>query len=183
MRDVSKIRVLLKYWLPLLIWMGVIFSASSDRASGERSSRIIGPIVHWLFPYWPAAQVDEVVYIARKIAHLVEFAILAWLAWRFLRKPVRRDPRPWRWAQAGWALLWVVVYAASDEFHQLFVPSRQASVRDVVIDTCGGAAGLALVWALVTFATRLRSRAQRESLLPKPELQPGSALPTRPART
>jgi VanZ family protein len=183
MRNVSKIRVLLKYWLPLLIWMGVIFSASSDRGSGERSSRIIGPIVHWLFPHWPAAQVEEVVYMARKIAHLVEFAILGWLAWHLLRKPVRQDQRPWRWSQAGGALLWVVVYAASDEFHQLFVPSRQASVRDVLIDTCGGAAGLALAWAWVTLGARSRGRAPRESLLPKPELRPNPALPSRPAGT
>jgi VanZ family protein len=34
------------------------------------------------------------------------------------------------------------VYAGSDELHQLFVSSRQASVVDVMIDTCGASAGL-----------------------------------------
>jgi len=40
----------------------------------------------------------------------------------------------------------VFLYAASDEFHQIFVPSRTALVSDVIIDTTGGAIGLLLFW-------------------------------------
>ena len=38
------------------------------------------------------------------------------------------------------------LYAASDEFHQMFVPTRTAHVTDVLIDTAGGAAGLLAMW-------------------------------------
>jgi VanZ family protein len=40
----------------------------------------------------------------------------------------------------------VFAYAASDEFHQIFVPNRTALVSDVLIDTSGGVAGLLLLW-------------------------------------
>ena len=69
------------------------------------------------------------------------------LLWRAIRKPVRNDPRPWHWGQALGVALLVLLYAASDEFHQRFVPSRDASLRDVLIDTSGGALGLLILWA------------------------------------
>src|SRR5438067_9008096 len=87
------------YWLPVLVWMVVIFSASSDTQSFQHSSRIVAPVLHWLFPHLSDQAVDAVVYIVRKAGHLTEFAILGLLLWRVLRKPVRNDPRPWSWAQ------------------------------------------------------------------------------------
>jgi len=45
-------------------------------------------------------------------------------------------------------------YAASDEFHQTFVPSREGCVRDVMIDTSGALAGLFALWLF----GRLRKR-------------------------
>ncbi|MHB8523972.1 MAG: VanZ family protein [Limisphaerales bacterium] len=57
-------------------------------------------------------------------------------------------PRAWLWSQAAFALCTASLYAASDEYHQSFYPSRGASVEDVVIDTVGAAVGLALLWVL-----------------------------------
>ena len=145
---VLKLRPFLKYWLPALIWMALIFSASADSHSYEHSSRLIAPLLRWLFPQMPATQVDAIVYIARKWAHLTEYAVLALLLWRAVRKPIRNDPRPWTWREARLALLLVALYAASDEFHQLFVPNRDAAVHDVLIDTGGGAVGLLALWAI-----------------------------------
>ena len=51
--------------------------------------------------------------------------------------------RPWSWPKVGGTLLLVFLYAASDEFHQIFVPTRTPLVSDVFIDTAGGAIGLA----------------------------------------
>ena len=90
----------------------------------------------------------------RKCAHLAEYAVLALLLWRALRKPPEPDAPPWRWSEAGLVLALVALYAASDEFHQTFVPSRQGCVRDVLLDTAGGAFGLLCLWA----AGRLRKR-------------------------
>jgi VanZ family protein len=145
---VPKFRPFLKYWLPVLIWMALIFSASSDSHSYEHSSRLIAPLLHWLFPQMPETRVDASVYFVRKCAHLTEYAVLALLLWRAVRKPVKNDPRPWSWRAARLALLIVTLYAASDEFHQIFVPTRTALVSDVFVDTAGGAAGLLALWTI-----------------------------------
>jgi VanZ family protein len=127
--------------------MGLIFSASSDQGSFPRSSRIIGPLLRWLFPDLSDEAIHATVVLVRKCAHLAEYALLAVLLWRALRKPRRGRARPWRWSEAGAALALTALYAASDEVHQLFVPSRGASVWDVLLDTLGGAAGLLCAWA------------------------------------
>jgi VanZ family protein len=143
---VAKFRGFLIYWLPVLIWMTIIFSASSDRMSFSHSSRIIAPILHWLLPHLSDQSVLAVVFAVRKAAHLTEYAILALLVWRALRKPNAGNPRRWQWSHAGSALLFVALYATSDEIHQAFVPTRQASVWDVLLDTLGGAFGLLFLW-------------------------------------
>jgi VanZ family protein len=145
---VLKLRPFFKYWLPVLIWMALIFSASGDSHSYEHSSRLIAPLLHWLFPQMPATQMDAIVYFARKCAHLTEYSVLALLLWRAVRKPIKTNSRPWIWREARLALLLVALYAASDEFHQLFVSSRDAAVHDVLIDTAGGAASLLALWII-----------------------------------
>jgi len=144
----SRARTFLIYWLPVVVWMWLIFTASGDSASFQHSSHIIGRFLHWLFPHLSPPVTDEIVFLVRKCAHLTEYAVLALLLWRELRQPVRRDPRPWNWSQARLAVLIVMLYAATDEFHQSFVPSRDAAVHDVLIDTVGGLIGILLLWAL-----------------------------------
>ena len=136
------------YWLPVLVWMLIIFSASSDRMSFSHSSRIIAPILHWLFPQMTEATVHAVVFAVRKLAHVTEYAILGLLVWRAMRKSGAAHPRPWFWSQAAVVLLFVALYATSDEVHQAFVPTRQASVGDVLLDTLGGAFGLLFLWII-----------------------------------
>ena len=132
----------------MVIWMGVIFFASGDWASFPHSLRIIGRLLYWLFPQIPDESVHATVVFVRKGAHVAEYAVLALLLWRALRKPQRGDAWPWQWSEAGLALGLTSLYAASDELHQLFVPSRQASLRDVLLDTLGGAIGLLCLWAV-----------------------------------
>jgi VanZ family protein len=144
---VSKARVFLKYWLPLALWMILIFSASADTRSVQRS-RIIEPLLRWLFPHISEEAVSLAVLVARKCAHLTEYAILALLFWRAVRQPAETGRQPWSWRQAGAAVLFVALYAASDELHQSFVPTRDASVRDVFIDTTGAVFGLLLLRAV-----------------------------------
>jgi VanZ family protein len=128
--------------------MALIFTGSSDAKSYEHSAGIIVPILRWLFPHLSQAHIEVLHHMIRKCAHLTEYAVLALLLWRAVRKPVRNDPRPWNWHEARFTLLIVMLYAATDEFHQLFVPTRTSLVSDVFIDTVGGAAGLAALWIL-----------------------------------
>lgn len=136
----------LRYWLPVLVWMVLIFSASSDAKSYQHSSLFFEPLMRWLFPHLPQPQIEAIHHAFRKGCHLTEYAVLVLLLWRAIRQPVKNDPRPWLWPEAGLALALVFLYAASDELHQAFVPTRTAQISDVLVDTSGAAIGLLLLW-------------------------------------
>ncbi len=145
---VLQLRAFCKYWLPVLIWMALIFTASADAHSYEHSSRIVEPLLRWLFPQMPQARIEAIHHVIRKGAHLTEYFVFALLIWRAVRRPVKNDPRPWAWREARLTLLVVMLYAATDEFHQQFVPTRTSLVPDVFIDTAGGAAALLALWLI-----------------------------------
>jgi len=156
--DVPKLRNLLKYWLPPIAWMILVFSASSDTHSYQHSSALFEPLLHWLFPQMSSAHVELIHHLFRKTGHLTEYALLALLLWRAIHHSRKNNCRPlvapksdaggWRWDEAGLSLACVFLYAASDELHQVFVASRTALVSDVIIDTSGGAIGLLLLWSI-----------------------------------
>ena len=122
-------------YLPLIVWLVFIFFASSDNLNAGNTSRIIGPLILWLFPSTSPETLAVVNVITRKIAHFTEYAILGFLAARAFRT----SPHPAinrRWFLICIAL--VAVYALLDEYHQSFVPSRTASIHDSLIDMAGG---------------------------------------------
>ncbi len=138
----------LRYWLPLLVCMVLIFSASSDAQSVAHTSRFLEPFLRWFKPNISAEAINAVRWGVRKTAHMTEFAFLTWLAWRALRRPVRRDARPWS-ARCAWGAVGLaVLYAATDEIHQNFVPNRTPSIGDVGIDTAGALLGMMAVWVV-----------------------------------
>ena len=141
-----KFRAFLKYWLPPLAWMALIFTGSSDAKSYQHSSLFVEPLLHWVFPHMTQEHIEQIHHLIRKCAHLAEYAVLALLLWRALRKPVKADPRPWTWPDARLALLMDMCYAATDEIHQSFVPTRTPLVTDVLVDTSGGAVALLAAW-------------------------------------
>jgi VanZ family protein len=130
----------LKYWLPLVIWLGVIFAGSTNSMSTEHTSRYIVPLLLWLKPGISPNTSWIIVVVARKCAHLSEYAVLGVLLWRALWsvQPLRGKTL----IVFGTALLGCALFAASDEFHQTFVKSRTPSVHDVLLDVAGALFGL-----------------------------------------
>jgi VanZ family protein len=121
--------------------MGFISFASSGSFSAGNTSRIIGPLVLWLFPNTSPETLLVIHMVTRKVAHFAEYALLGFLAARAFRG----SPRPGlqsRWFLASLAL--VVVYALLDEYHQSFVPSRTGTAYDSLIDMAGGLAALVI---------------------------------------
>jgi len=143
---VSKSSKFLVYWLPLLVWMCVIFAASGDVDSVKHSSTLFEPLLRWLFPHMSPAHVGELHHLFRKCCHMMEYSLLAVLAWRAVRQPQKKVRRPWRRDEAGLALAIVLLYAASDELHQVFIPGRTGQFSDVIVDVIGGSIGLTLLW-------------------------------------
>jgi VanZ family protein len=142
------------YWLPPLLWMGLIFLVSSDGESFNRSSRILGPFFNWLLPGAAPQTIENLVVAARKLAHVTEYACCAILLWRALRRHHARDTRPWTWREPAFAMVIVIAYAITDEVHQSFVPGRQGAAMDVLLDSLGGALGLLAIWVAGRWSKR-----------------------------
>ena len=91
--------------------------------------------------------IELVHHTVRKCAHFCEYAMLGFLVLRVVHLDAAFST-----ASAGrryWlALLFCALYAASDEFHQSFVPTRQPAVLDVFLDTCGAGFGLLMTWSV-----------------------------------
>ena len=160
-------RELLTRWLPLLVWMALIFSGSSDVLSGAHTSRFFVPFMHWLFGNRLSAdQIDMAHLLFRKCGHLSEYAVLCILFWRATSAPFFLPAEPRSTSVRNHFMVSVLLsalYAASDEFHQSFVPSRTASIHDVVIDAAGAALGLGLYLLLARLLTH---KSQRTTLRP-----------------
>jgi VanZ family protein len=133
---------LLSRYAPLVVWLAFISYASSDSFSAGNTSRIIGPLILWLFPNTTEESLAIVHFVTRKIAHFTEYAILAFLAARAFRTSPRPSIRN-RWFMIS--AIVIVVYALLDEYHQSFVPTRTASVFDSFIDMAGGFAALIFI--------------------------------------
>jgi VanZ family protein len=123
----------------LCLWMGVIFFLSHQ--NGQDSSHTSGILLELLnlIGIGPGSSVQGALsYIVRKAGHFSEYFILAIL---FLRYRKEREPS---WKSDSYALLFVFLYACSDEFHQSFIPGRGPAFFDVMIDTAGGLTGIVL---------------------------------------
>lgn len=136
-------------WVRVLLWIAVGltaamifgFSGQDGDASMGMSDRVVIPVVTWVHQNDPAIPMQrlEALYwtlqtIIRKGAHLTEFALLGfWL---------RLLCASYAWPKA-WLLAWGAgtLYAAADEFHQLFSAGRCAQWTDVLIDSTGAAIG------------------------------------------
>ena len=135
-------RTLLKYWLPVFIWLGVIFAGSTDIFSTEQTSRYLVPFLHWLDPQISLSTIAAIHFALRKLGHLTEYAILAAFLWRALRNGTNLSAK----MSLLFVAVWFVcgIFAVTDEFHQSFVASRTASRQDVLIDVCGALIGILL---------------------------------------
>ena len=120
---------------PLLVWLAFIFFASTGEFSAENTSRIIRPLLLWLFPNISEEQLALAHLFIRKAAHFTEYAILAFLAARALTTS-SKDYLRRRWFFISLAI--IVLYPLSDEYHQSFVRSRTSSIYDSLIDMSGG---------------------------------------------
>jgi VanZ family protein len=151
-----KLRGALWYWAPLAVWLAAIFFFSSDALSAAHTSRFVEPIIRRLLPGASYETVYAVHVAVRKCGHLLEYALLALLAFRAVRSG-RPEPFEPRWAAAALAV--AALYALVDEYHQTFVTSRTGNLGDAAIDVVGaGAALVALAWS----RTRVNSAARRD---------------------
>ena len=118
--------------------MSVIFVLSTDLFSGANTSSLLRPLLSSLVPSLTNEQIDLIHVMVRKLGHWSEYFILA----RLLVGAVTGQFPLWKPSRhLLWSLLLAILYAAGDEWHQSFVPSRSASIFDVLIDSFGALCG------------------------------------------
>jgi len=141
-----------------LLWMGVIFSFSSKEAAESSkesisvSFQIVDKTSTVLGLGWDQDKIQSVAQsiekAVRKIAHMTEYAILSVL-WGIALDVWAVGKKPWI------TIILCVAYAASDEYHQTFVPGRTGKFTDVLIDLCGIVIGYLFI-ALIVRGVRKR---------------------------
>ncbi|MGH9882826.1 MAG: VanZ family protein [Pyrinomonadaceae bacterium] len=148
-RDKQSFRRRVSRYAPLILWMGFISFASTGEFSAVNTSRIIRPILLWLFPNISNESLALVHVLVRKAAHFGEYAVLGFFAARASFTSSHQFLRS-NWSR--WSVVLIAGYALLDEYQQSFVPTRTASVYDSLIDTAGG------LTALVIYAAWIRRR-------------------------
>jgi len=120
-----------------LLWLCVLALFSSDTFSAEHTGSVLLRILHALFGTRFDEQFEQIHFLVRKSAHFCSYGFLGALAFFPWRATFPARPR-WtlRWSLLG--LLVAMIAGGLDEFHQISVPSRGPSLRDVLIDTVGG---------------------------------------------
>jgi VanZ family protein len=134
-------------WLLVIFWTFFIFSFSLQplEGSSSQSKRVqehLQPLVEAVEDMLGVELIpdNDLHRAIRKVAHFALFMVLGALSL-------------WAGWYSGWtrkqgfltAVLWVLAAASVDETLQTFIPGRSGELRDVIIDTAGGLAGMAIL--------------------------------------
>ena len=144
----------------LVFWMGFIFFMSCENA--EKSSNTSGQTIRVVLSVVPEFEkqpeevkvniIEKLQFIVRKSAHFIGYMILGILASGLILQYENINKK------YPLAFLICVIYAISDEIHQLFVPGRAGQVRDVLIDSAGSFLGIILVMAFVKILIKFNKK-------------------------
>ncbi len=146
-------------WIAVAMWMVMIFCMSAKVAteSSAQSGLLIRTVASMFYGDYNELTPDEqtaivlsMQHFVRKLAHFAEYFTLgALLCIAVGNHTLKLLPRALISFLAG------VVYAVSDEVHQMFVPGRAGMVRDVLLDGAGVAAGTVFIILVTIIITKL----------------------------
>lgn len=151
-----------------LITAGVIFyfSSRTGHSSAGQSGRVTRLIQKIFFPGWSDSppevfenQLYALQFLVRKVAHFSIFLLLGVFAFQFLATI------PIKWGlRIGICILFIALYAVSDEVHQFFTDGRSMMVFDMLVDTAGGTLGtfVSAVFSLLPENRKLREYTEKE---------------------
>ncbi len=127
------------------------FSSQNSQTSSDTSGGITKVAISIVYPNFselPKEQqeiiIHNITFVIRKTAHfsifllLGVFSYMTIVSYNYPRKPYK----------LAFSSVFCLLYAISDEVHQMFVPGRSGEVRDVCIDFLGALCGIFLCFAL-----------------------------------
>jgi VanZ family protein len=121
----------------------VIFYLSTSKFAPAFSQRLVAEALTVLHVSFRSRTVHVLDALLRKSAHLIEYGILAVLLYGSL---ANGSTFGWRLRRALWCVFIAGAYSLTDEFHQMFVPGRHASLMDCGVDAAGAAIAVAIVY-------------------------------------
>jgi VanZ family protein len=138
-------------WIPALLWLSLIAFESTAMMSAENTGHLLLALARFLDPQITLAQLELLNRVGRKIGHGIGYGVLsllmlrAWWATLTLPRSATRLPSWWAMVTA-WsapaavlALLSAAAVAVLDEWHQMSLPGRTGTIRDVALDTMAAA--------------------------------------------
>lgn len=141
-------------WLPVALGIVIITIESTPTFGADRTSHPLRWLVQLLFGQLSDATWNVLHHLIRKSGHFLGYGTLGllWLrAWR-MTSPELRFP-----IQAALALLGTALVAGWDEWHQTFLPNRQGSSWDVLLDCCGAAFMMGIFYIYLRLFRRAQS--------------------------
>ena len=146
-----------------IIWMGVIFmfSAQVSDESKSSSNKVTSAVVNTVISIKKEniseekrqKIIEDKTFIVRKSAHFTEYFILGLILILYLQTKEKLATK-----YIILAIIFCVLYATSDEIHQLFVDGRSCKVMDILIDTCGSSLAILGFTSIYKLTTNLKKQ-------------------------
>lgn len=146
-----------------IIWMGVIFmfSAQVSDESKSSSNKVTSAVVNTVISIKKEniseekrqKIIEDKTFIVRKSAHFTEYFILGLILILYLQTKEKLAPK-----YIILAIIFCVLYATSDEIHQLFVDGRSCKIMDILIDTCGSSLAILGFTSIYKLTTNLKKQ-------------------------
>lgn len=146
-----------------IIWMGVIFmfSAQISDESKSSSNKVTSAVVNTVISIKKEniseekrqKIIEDKTFIVRKSAHFTEYFILGLILILYLQTKEKLTTK-----YIILAIIFCVLYATSDEIHQLFVDGRSCKIIDILIDTCGSSLAILGFTSIYKITTNLKKQ-------------------------
>lgn len=146
-----------------IIWMGVIFmfSAQVSDESKSSSNKVTSAVVNAVISIKKEniseekrqKIIEDKTFIVRKSAHFTEYFILGLILILYLQTKEKLATK-----YIILAIIFCVLYATSDEIHQLFVDGRSCKIMDILIDTCGSSLAIIGFTSIYKLTTNLKKQ-------------------------
>jgi VanZ family protein len=145
-------------WSPVAAMCLVIFLFSRDRMSDAHSNHLLFMLLS-AFHAATARHLAEFAYPFRKLAHIVVYSTLSLITYRALR-----GSRPAGYYPEGAlrSVVFCLLYAGSDEIHQIFVPGRGPAVHDVLLDGLAATVTMVLLQGWYQFRRAVPAEAEED---------------------
>lgn len=157
-------------WIPVIIMAFGIFGFSSQ--DGEESgglSRKVSVLVIESIDHIPTIHMNPdqkeqytkaIEYPIRKCAHMTEYAILcSFIYLAFTIDGISKIKSRFL------ALCGAVVFACTDEIHQLYVPDRSGRFTDVLVDTAGCIIGLFICYLITKIRNHMKIKRKSTNIM------------------